>query len=301
MIAAVGCLLISLACQDVDRVAGPTPAPPIATVAASSPVLLSLTCTLSRDAESVACIPSRPSAAARASASVIHGATATYAIFFPYNLVKDTVAHTWAFTAYLQNLLKQSVGTLNGTSVTGVKVFVTDFHATAGTGAVSVANADGSGNFTAPNQPYFNYNQIIAASGYSGNKLWKFNVPNTVTAVSMSILVSTDFPAEQSVLSVPSDTEPAWFSADSNWNGAQMKRVISLAFKSGTTLADRQLAVAYVGGTIVGSVQGDNDEGGYLLSIASDGSVSALTTAMNRLSSLPQVDFAVETARAAPH
>lgn len=300
MIAAVGCLLISLACQDVDRVAGPTSTPPIATVAASPPVLLSLTCTLSRGLATVACIGARPSAAG-VSASVINGATATYAIFFPYNLIKDTVAHTWAFTAYLQNLLKQSVGTLNGTTVTGVKVFVTDFHSTSGTGTVSVANADSRGNFTAPNQPYFNYNQIISASGYSGNKLWKFNVPNTVTAVSMSILVSTDFPAEQTVLSVPPDTEPAWFSADSNWNGAQMKRVISLTFKSGTTLADRQLAVAYVGGTIVGGVQGDNDEGGYLLSIASDGSVSALKTAMNRLSSLPQVDFAVETARAAPH
>lgn len=234
MTVAVGCLLIALACQDVDRVAAPTPAPPIATVAASPPVLLSLTCTLSRGLATVACIAARPSAAAGVSASVIYGATATYAIFFPYNLVKDTVAHTWAFTAYLQNLL------------------------------------------------------------------WKFSVPNTVTAVSMSILISMDFPAEWTVLSVPPDTEPAWFSADSNWNGAQMKRVISLAFKSGTTLADRQLAVAYVGGTIVGGAQGDGDEGGYLLSIASDGSVSASTTAMNRLSSLPQVDFAVETARAAP-
>jgi hypothetical protein len=199
----------------------------------------------------------------------------------------------------VQNLLKQSIGTLDGTTVTGVKVYVSDFHTTAGTGTVSVSNANGIDTFTAPNQSHFDYDQIVAPGDYTGNKLWKFNVPNTVTAVSMSILISANFPAERTVFSVPPDDEPTWFSADSNWNGAQMKRVISLAFKSGTTLADRQLAVAYVGGTIVGGVQGDNEEGAYLLSIMSDGSMTALTTAMNRLSSLPQVDFAVETAKAA--
>ena len=52
---------------------------------------------------------------------------------------------------------------MNGTTVTGVKVFVTDFHA-ASERESSVANADGTGNFTAPNQPYFNYNQIVVAN-----------------------------------------------------------------------------------------------------------------------------------------
>jgi hypothetical protein len=290
----------ALACNDIDRPVGPRGPTPIAQ-REGPPVLLSLTCNLDGSASTVSCTPVLPSAPPGVNASVIYGATATYAIFFPFNLVKDTVAHTWQFTAYLQNLLKQSIGTLNGTTKTGVKVFVTDFHATTGAVAVSVANADGIGTFTAPNQPYFNYNQIIAPNGYSGNKLWKFNVPKTVTAVSMNILISTDFPAEQSVFSVPPDTEPTWFGLDSNWNGAQMKRVMSVGFRVGTSLADRQLAIAFVGGTIVGGVQGDGDEGGYLVSIVSDGSAAALTTAMNRMSSLPQVEFATETARGEPH
>src|SRR6185312_11140663 len=96
------------------------------------------------------------------SASVILSATGTYAQFVPFNLVKDTVHQVWSFDAFLHNLMQQSIGTLNGTTVTGSKVFVTDIEATQGTGTVSIINADGTGNFTAPNQKYFNYNQIVS-------------------------------------------------------------------------------------------------------------------------------------------
>lgn len=295
MISAVACLVGALACQDVDKALGPS-SPPDGVVQSAPTVVLSLTCTMDRAAAKVACA-STQSAPAKVSASVIYGATATYAIFFPYNLMKDTVAHTWAFTAYLQNLLKQSVGTLNGSTVTGLKVFVTDFHATSGTGAVSVANADGVGKLTAPNQPYFNYNQIIAPSAYSGNKLWKFNVPNSVTAVSMSILISTDFPAELNVALVPPDTSPAYFHADTNWRGMFMKRVITVAFRNGTTLADRQLAIAYVGGTLVGGVQAlPGNEGLYTITIPGDASDATRNLAISRLKTLPQVDDAGPTA-----
>lgn len=305
MIAAVSCLLIALACQDVEKVAGPSTNPPKASVVAAPPVLVSLTCTLDRRSTAISCKPAMPSPAPGVSANVIYGATATYAIFFPYNLVKDTVAHTWAFTAYLQNLLKQSVGTLNGTTVTGVKVFVTDFHATAGTGTVSIANADGIGNFTAPNQPYFNYNQIIAADAYSGNKLWKFNVPNTVTAVSMSILISTDFPAEQNVTLAPPDTIAKWVVADSNTGGrsgptaigvAYQKRTIKIIFQPSASLADRQLAVASVNGVVVGGYRSsDGVSGWYIVQVPDDGTGKGVLTARGILRRQSQVKSATVT------
>jgi len=235
---------------------------------------------------------------------VIYGATATYAIFFPVSLVKDTVAHTWQFTAYVQNLLKQPIGTLNGSTVTGVKVFISDFHVTAGTGTVSVANADGTSTFTAPNQPYFNYNQIVTPSGYTSNKLWKFNVPNTVTAVSMSILISTDFPAEQNVTALPPATKPTWFSNDSSWVGPEhndfLKRVITLCFRDATTLPDRQLAVAYVNGTVVGGAPMSTGDGCYYVQVADDGSGTQLDGAVTRLKTLPQVEVAAPTYGASP-
>jgi hypothetical protein len=301
MLLVVCSAIAALACSDIDRPVEKS-GPKVAQEAQTPPVVLSLTCTFTSASTTVSCATARPPIAAGVSASVIYGSTPTYATFFAFNLVKDLVAQQWLFTAYVQNLLKQSVGTLNETTVTGLKVFVTDFHAKAGTGAVSIANADGTSTFTAPNQPYFNYKQIIATNAHSGNKLWKFDVPNTVTAVSMSILISTDFPAEQSVASLPPDSSPSTlFQADSNWRGSYMKRVITLAFKDSTTLANRQLAVAYVGGTVVGGVRAlDGFEGIYNVAIPGDGSDATLTAAMTRLQSLPQIRFASESARAAP-
>ena len=262
----------ALACRDIERPVEPT-GPKVGQLQQLPPVILSLTCTFGAGGSAITCRQSLPPVAAGVSASVIYATgspgSAQYGIFYAYNLVKDTVAHTWQFTAYVQNLLKQSIGTLNGTTVTGVKVFVTDFHATSGTGTVSVANADGTGNFTAPNQPYFNYNQIVAPNGYTGNKLWKFNVPNTVTAVSMSILISTDFPAEQNVTTAPPTTVPDWVKADSNigLSGAitmrYAKRVVKIYFRPTATLADRQLAVAYVNGTVVGGWRSTNGVDGF--------------------------------------
>ena len=130
----------ALACRDIDRPLDPHGSKPVAQEQHGPPVVLSLTCEMTSSSATITCRPPITAAPPGVSARVIYGATATYAIFFPFNLVKDTVAHTWQFTAYMQNLLKQSIGTLNGTTTTGVKIFVTDFHASAGTGAVSVAN-----------------------------------------------------------------------------------------------------------------------------------------------------------------
>lgn len=291
--------IAALACTDIDRPVEKS-GPKVAQEAQGPPVVLTLTCTFSSTSTTVSCATARPPIAAGVSASVIYGSTPTYATFVAFNLVKDLVAQQWSFTAYVQNLLKQSVGTLNGTTVTGLKVFVTDFHATAGTGAVSIANADGTGTFTAPNQPYFNYNQIIGANANSSNKLWKFNVPNTVTAVSMSILISTDFPAEQNVTTAPPTTVPDWVKADSNigLSGAitmrYAKRVVKIYFRSTATLADRQLAVAYVNGTVVGGWRSTNGvDGFYVVQVPDDGSGTGVVGARTRLQSLPQVKDAL--------
>jgi hypothetical protein len=307
MFLAVCSAVAALACSDIDRPLDQRGTKPIAQLQQEPPILLSLTCEMNSNSSSIACKSPITAAPPGVNASVIYGATATYAIFFPYNLVKDTVAHTWQFTAYLQNLLKQSIGTLNGTATTGVKVFVTDFHATTGTGAVSVANADGTGTFTAPNQPYFNYNQISAPSGYSGNKLWKFNVPNTVSAVSMSILISTDFPAEQSVTVAPPATLPTWVHSDTNTSGRAgttaipgrfTKQIVLVYFRPTATLADRQLAIAFVNGTVVGGkLYPDGMSGYYAVQVQDDGTGSGILSARSRLRTLPQVETAVVEGR----
>jgi hypothetical protein len=288
----------TFACRDIDRPHG-TSSQKLLQAPQSPPVIAALTCELDGAAKTVVC--STPAVApAGVSASVIHGAT-TYAIFSPGNLVRDTVSHTWQFTAHIQNLLQQSIGTPNGTSVTGVKVFVTDLHAIAGTGEVSVASADGRCTFTAPNQSYVDYDQIVASNGHTRKKLWKFDVPNTVTAVSMNILISTDFRAEQTVTLSPPDTLAAWVHSDTNLarptatsSGNFTKRIVKVRFRSTATLVDRQLAIAFVNGTVVGGKRyADGIGGAYFVEVADDGTGSGILAAAERLTALPQVESAI--------
>ena len=266
-------------------------------------MVLSLTCTFGAAATSVTCEPSTPRSAAGvcALAETESPKSAQYGSFFASNLVKDSVAHTWQFTARVQNLLKQSMGTLNDARITGVKVMVTDFHATSGTGTVSVANADGIGTFTAPNQPYFIYNQIVAPNGYTENKQWKFNAPSTVTTVGMSILIATDFPAEQNVTPVPPKTIPDWVHSDTNFaspsagfSGSFTKHIVKVRFRPWATLTDRQLAIALVNGTVVGGqLWPDGTSGYYLVKVADDGIGTGILEAAKTLTSLPQIQSAI--------
>lgn len=296
MIAAVSCLLIALSCQRVEQVTAPRGMPEPAHAVAGPPVILSLTCTLLRSSSRISCAPATARVAA-ANASGTAGTTGTYAQFVPFNLVKDTVKQIWSFDAFVKNLLQQSIGTLNGTTVTGSKVFVTNICAAHGSGTVSIISADGVGNATAPNQPYLSYDQIVRAGTNSRTKVWKVSVPKTVTAVNMDILVTTDFPAEQTVTLLPPDTIPAWVHSDTNFtaNGPRFtKRIVKVAFRPTATLADRQLAVALVNGVVVGGRHTrDGSSGVYYVKVTDDGSGSGILAASTTLTALPQVQFAI--------
>lgn len=297
MIAAASCLLIALACQRVERFTAQPRMPETAHAVPGPPVLLSVTCTLLRSSSTISCAPDTTVRALGVSANVILGATGTYAQFLPFSLSKDTVKQIWSFYAFVHNLLQQPIGTPNGTTVTGSKVFVTNIYATQGSGTVSIIRADGVGNVTAPNQPYFRYDQIVGAGGNSNTKVWKVSVPNTVTAVNMDILVTTDFPAEQTVTLLPPDTIPVWVHSDTNVSadGPRFtKRIVKVAFRPTATLADRQLAVALVNGVVVGGRHNpDGSFGVYYVKVADDGSGSGILAAATTLTALPQVQYAV--------
>ena len=91
----------------------------------------------------------------------------------------------------VQNLLPQTIGTHSG-PITGMRVF---FHGlpvtTGGTGTVTVANADGTAEFTAVGQPYFQYDTKVASLEASGFEWWRFNVPASVNSFRFDVYVST--------------------------------------------------------------------------------------------------------------
>ncbi|HEX6516115.1 MAG TPA: S8 family serine peptidase [Nocardioidaceae bacterium] len=304
----LACLALGVAACHDDVLAPNRNAPTgVAAQVASGPVAVArYTCVLSAASAEIHCGTAAPSTPG-VSPSVILPPSSPYAQFYPYNMVKDTVAHTWTFSAVVKNLLGQPMGTLDGTTVLGTKVAITEGPiVTGGTGTVTVANASGTGTFTGPDQPYFFYNEITAPQAFTAEKQWRFNVPNTVTAISISVVISTDFPAEQSVTPSAPATKPAWFADDSSWvnDGAPpdgfLKGIVTVLFKDGTSLADRQLAVAAVGGTVIGGTPMPDGEGYYYVLVPDDGSGTQLRQAVQKLQSLPQTRVAALQLRTQP-
>lgn len=235
------------------------------------------------------------------SRSVIPPVSSEYARWLPYNLVKDTVTETWSFYSVVQNLLAQPIGTLDGTTAVGTRVAVTYGPvASAGSGTVSIINADGTGNFTDPDQAYFDYAGIVAPRAYSTYRTWQVHVPNTVTEVTMGVAISTNFPAEQNVSATPPDSIPEWFNSDTGMIGPTdsigfrfTKNVVLVIFTDSSTIADRQLAVALVNGKVIGGEPVERGSGAYYLWVEDDGTGSQLWTITRRLSALPQVRLAM--------
>jgi hypothetical protein len=122
----------------------------------------------------------------------------------------------------VENMLKQMIGTADGISASGVKIF---FHTgpsvTSGSGTITLANADGTGSFTGGGQPYFNYPQMLDSYEISNDKVWQFNVPATVSTFSFTVLVSTAV-ADESASYIDrlwtGSAGTSWSNA-SNWQG----------------------------------------------------------------------------------
>jgi hypothetical protein len=107
----------------------------------------------------------------------------------------DSLAMVLRSDVTVENLMSRPLGTPDGSTATGVRVF---FHsgpaATGGSGQVTVANADGVSTFTAAEQPYFVYPQILSTYRISSPRTWLFNVPPTVTTFRFVVYVSAAMP-----------------------------------------------------------------------------------------------------------
>jgi hypothetical protein len=303
------CLAVGLiSCRDTVDPREPKPVPQVQEQEATVTVtVLELTCTLSYSGEEKGEVhcgePGGGADGMRQSDG--ESRRGVYVTWLPSNLVRDTASETWSFRASVRNLLAQPIGTLDGTTATGSKLVVTHGPvATRGSGDVWIANADGTADFTVPNQPYFNYPWIGQPQQMSPYRELKLNVPNTVTEVTIGIAISTDFPAEHDVSTAPPDSVPGWLSADSSSAGPTFsigheftKNAAIVLFTDNSTLAERQLAVALVGGRVIGGRRASDGSGAYYLWLPDDGTGAQLRTATNELKALPQVILAMPMTR----
>jgi hypothetical protein len=138
----------------------------------------------------IACAEPTPQGPA---SQLIIGGQGTYVRLTSSNVDYQSSTQRFSFNVTLRNLIPQTLGSSDGTTLdpNGIRVFFSQGPTvTAGTSVVSVFNPDGIGTFTAANQPYFQYSQMIAQDAVSSSKTWVLAMLPTVTAFEFDVLVS---------------------------------------------------------------------------------------------------------------
>jgi len=126
---------------------------------------------------------------------VILGGQGVYVHLTSNNVGYDEATEVFSAEVAIRNLVNQVIGTTDGSTpaVGGIRIFfVNDPVTTGGTGDVTVRNADGTGDFTATGQPYFEYEQALGPGRTSLSRKWEWNVPSTVTEFSFLVGVSVE-------------------------------------------------------------------------------------------------------------
>lgn len=102
----------------------------------------------------------------------------------------------FTFDVTVENLIPQSLGTTDGTTLDpgGVRVFfATGPAATGGTGVPGVV-PDGFGDFLGAGQAFYQWDEILGQGEVSSPKQWRLIVPPTVTGVEFQVAVSAPVP-----------------------------------------------------------------------------------------------------------
>lgn len=167
--------------------ARPNHVPP-ATMFDSMYVEAIVTCNVTRSPATIAC--GSPQAPAGGASPV--GGKGTHVRLFTSGASYNSGTSVWQAGVAIRNLLINRIGTPDGTTQTGLFAFLTQNPTvTGGTGTVTVNNADSLGTFTAPNQRYFFYDTLLALNQNTVSRLWRFNVPATVSSFQFKVYVST--------------------------------------------------------------------------------------------------------------
>jgi hypothetical protein len=232
------------------------------------------------------------------------------------NISYDSISGIFAFDVTVQNLLAVAIGTPDGTTVEGEKVFyesgptATSYIVPGDMGTAGVANADGRLDFTRADQPYHFYNTILQPQATSAAERWELYIPKRIATFAFVVRVFTSTPTENRVPAQAPDTvpiglydNPANMLANSPHfalSDKVLRDIVSLRFHPGATREERQAAVDVVHGAVVGGQPMPGDESYYLVRVDADGTGSLLAQAIDTLNTLPQVAVATPEYRWLP-
>jgi hypothetical protein len=112
----------------------------------------------------------------------------------------------------VQNLMSRPLGSPDGSTVTGIRVFFHDGPTvTDGSGTVTVRNADGAGPFTGTEQPYFEYAEMLEAGETTAARTWEWNVPSSVLTFGFAVYVEADMPNAHPTVHITAPTDGGAF------------------------------------------------------------------------------------------
>jgi hypothetical protein len=144
-------------------------------------------------AEGMSCTPQTPRTGAARGVQI--GGQNVYLRLSSSNASYDVGMGIFSVDVTVQNLMNEAMGTPDGVTpdTAGIMVyFPTDPYATnGGTGEVTVNNADGTAYFTAADQPYHRYSEILDKDEVSGSKTWQFAMPPTMSTFRFTVYIET--------------------------------------------------------------------------------------------------------------
>jgi hypothetical protein len=190
---ALSALAAAAACADAPGAFDPTEIP------APEQPLAALQCTVTVARGEMTC--GGGASAGGALGDVMVGGQGTYVQLRSANGRYNAPDSVFSLDVTMQNLLGQPVGTEDGTTPTGIRIFFyTPAAASVGNGNVEVSNPDGTDIFTEAGQPYFLYPEVLAAYERTAPKTWKWKVDPGVQSFGFQVYVSARVPNEQGVL-----------------------------------------------------------------------------------------------------
>ncbi|HET7231684.1 MAG TPA: Ig-like domain-containing protein [Longimicrobium sp.] len=179
----------AVACTDRSNPVAPVKVQPKAPAAARIPIQL-LDCTISRQEVTLQCVASRPHNDGMS--GILLGNQGVNVQLTSSNVAYNSTTEEYTFDVTVKNLIEQPIGTTDGSTVAtgGVRVFFTSGPTvTSGSGSISVV-ADGTDFFTAANQAYYEYDELLAQNATSAAHGWKFLMPPSVGTFSFTVMVS---------------------------------------------------------------------------------------------------------------
>jgi hypothetical protein len=129
------------------------------------------------------------------------------------NVNYDPGTQLFTFDVTVQNEIPQPLGTADTTGAlapdpAGVRVFFSVTPTlTAGSGAIAIANADGSEAHTEGMQPYFQYNTVLEKDETSAPRNWQFSMPPSVQTFTFEVKISAAVPRPNGYVGVEANPD----------------------------------------------------------------------------------------------